>query len=122
MLAYAELFNSRRFDELRDLLTEHVRVEVVSAATLEGKEAATGRYFGNYARQDVSARPVQIDGRPALLLKEAGRSAYVVIVAFDARGIVGIRDFRHTGYEFAASTVNHLQASNAIADAEQVKL
>lgn len=116
LLDYAELFNSRRFDAMRDLLVEQVRVEVVGAATLEGKAAAAVRYFGNYADRTVRAQPARIDGRAALLLQEDGREAYVVLVEFDANGIVAVRDFRHVGYELPVGSVEPFRASGGVAD------
>src|SRR6185369_2200452 len=49
LAAYAERFNARDFDAVRDMLAAEVRLEVVARTTLKGKAEVAGNYFRNYA-------------------------------------------------------------------------
>jgi len=101
LAAYAERFNARDFDAVRDMLAEDVRLELVSRTRMRGREVRT--YFGNYASvHDWRFVPGQIDGRPAILVYEPGepqaRPAYFILLKWDGVKLVAIRDFRHARY------------------------
>src|SRR5262249_40239342 len=101
LAAYAERFNARDFDAVRDMLAEDVRLEVVARTRMRGDEVH--RYFGNYASShDWHFVPGQIDGRPAILVYEPGepqaRPAYFILLEWDGNKLVAIRDFRYARY------------------------
>ena len=50
LAAYAERFNARDFDAVRDMLAEDVRLELVARTRMRGRQVHT--YFGNYASVD----------------------------------------------------------------------
>jgi RNA polymerase sigma-70 factor (ECF subfamily) len=67
LTAYAERFNARDFDAVRDMLAEDVRLELVARTRMRGHEVNT--YFGNYASVgDWRLVPGQVEGRPAILV------------------------------------------------------
>src|SRR5262245_32414106 len=67
LAAYADRFNARDFDAVRDMLAEDVRLELVSRTRMRGGEVRN--YFGNYAAvDDWRLVPGLVDGQPALLV------------------------------------------------------
>jgi RNA polymerase sigma-70 factor (ECF subfamily) len=101
LAAYAERFNARDFDAIRDMLAEDVRLELVSRTRMSGREVHN--YFGNYASVgDWRLVPGQIEGRPAILVYDPGepqaRPTYFILLEWDDGKLVGIRDFRHARY------------------------
>jgi RNA polymerase sigma-70 factor, ECF subfamily len=101
LAAYAERFNARDFDAVRDMLAEDVRLELVARTRMRGREAHT--YFGNYASvDDWRLVPGQVDGRPAILVydptKAQARPTYLILLEWDVGKLVSIRDFRHARY------------------------
>jgi RNA polymerase sigma-70 factor, ECF subfamily len=102
LAAYADRFNARDFDAVRDMLAEDVRLELVARARMRGGEVRT-TYFGNYASiDDWRFVPGQVDGRPAILVRDPNhpeaRPAYFVLLEWDGDELVGIRDFRYARY------------------------
>jgi RNA polymerase sigma-70 factor, ECF subfamily len=99
--AYADLFNARAFDALRDLLAADVRLELPQKIRLEGK-ADVSVYFVRYSTADIlwHAAPVVADGRPALLLTDSADPANrsIVFLGWSDGRIVAIRDFLHARY------------------------
>lgn len=99
--AYADLFNARAFDALRDLLAADVRLELPQKIRLEGK-ADVSIYFHRYADADIlwRAAPILADGRPALLLTDPDDAANrsIVFLGWSDGRIVTIRDFLHARY------------------------
>ncbi|WP_254790023.1 sigma-70 family RNA polymerase sigma factor [Variovorax sp. OV329] len=98
---YADRFNARDFDGLRDLLADEVRLNLPARTEARGK-AQVGNYFGNYARvHDVRAEPGVIEGRPGLWMYEGGEAAspaYAVLLAWRGGQLVHILDFRYARY------------------------
>jgi RNA polymerase sigma-70 factor (ECF subfamily) len=99
--AYADRFNDRDFEALRDLLAEDVQLELVNRRRLRGKKEVSV-YFTRYAAATGwSISPVLADGRLALLVNDAtavDESAYVVLLDWADARIAGIRDFRFARY------------------------
>ncbi|AMN45502.1 sigma-70 family RNA polymerase sigma factor [Rhodoplanes sp. Z2-YC6860] len=107
---YVALFNARDFDAIRDMLADDVRLELVNHHRMKGKEVAN--YFGNYAKiSNWHLTPGQVDGRPAVLVREsadpAAKPSYLIVLEWSNGKIVNIRDFRYARYvvESAAVTV-----------------
>ena len=99
---YAELFNERDFDQLRDMLAAEVRLDLVSRTHLDGKEQV-GTYFGNYDKQyDWLMMPGRVEGRPAILAFDPENTEkgpiYFVLVRFEDSELHFIRDFRYARY------------------------
>jgi RNA polymerase sigma-70 factor, ECF subfamily len=101
---YVDLFNSRDFDTLRTMLAAEVRLDLVSRLQLQGLEV--GRYFARYEqRQGWRAWPGVVEGRPAVLVQERGRSDerpdYFVVLAWSGECVSMIRDFFFARYAIA---------------------
>lgn len=109
---YASLFNAHDFDGLRDMLSEEVRLELVSVDRRAGKKKVSG-YYSNYAkRDDWHMIAGQVEGNPALLAVDrndpTGPPLYFILLDFEGSEVKRIRDFRYARY--------------AMSDAEHVKL
>jgi RNA polymerase sigma-70 factor (ECF subfamily) len=103
LAAYAEKFNARDFDGLRDLLGDDVRLDLV--ARRKPMQARGGEYFSNYAKTfGLRMTPTALEGRPALWCdpsgdEGAGAPGYLVVLGFDAAAkVCAIRDFRYARY------------------------
>jgi RNA polymerase sigma-70 factor (ECF subfamily) len=101
---YVDLFNSRDFDTLRTMLAADVRLDLVNRQQLRGP--VVGRYFARYAdMQGWRAWPGVVEGRPAVLMQQDGRSDgqpdYFVVLAWSGRRVSTIQDFFHARYAIA---------------------
>ena len=102
LVAYADRFNARDFEAIRDLLAEEVRLDLVARTRLKGrKEVST--YFTNYSRKgDWRLVPGFADRRPAALVFDPGdplaKPTYFILLAWAGGRVVSIRDFRHARY------------------------
>jgi len=108
LAAYAERFNARDFDAVRDMLAEDVRLELVSRTRMRGDEVRN--YFGNYATvHDWRLAPGQIDGQPAILVYDpnepGARPTYFVLLEWEDGKLVEIRDFRHARYAIEGAEI-----------------
>jgi RNA polymerase sigma-70 factor, ECF subfamily len=102
---YAQRFNARDFDGLRDLLAEDVRLQLAGRLDVQGKAQVSG-YFGNYAKLDgVHVAPTVIEGEPALWVYEADVEppAYAIVLTWRDGKLVRIRDFRYARYVMPGS-------------------
>jgi RNA polymerase sigma factor (sigma-70 family) len=98
---YASLFNARDWDGVRALVGDDCRLDLVSKSQRRGK--AVGVYFGNYEREDVELRVVQLEGRLALAAHVPGaagapRPSYFILLDWDSGQVAAIRDFRYVPY------------------------
>jgi RNA polymerase sigma-70 factor (ECF subfamily) len=110
--AYADRFNARDFDALRDLLSAEVRLDLVSRLRLEGRQDVS-RYFTRYSENpNWRVTPGFADGRAVLLVSDPtiaeARVAYVVVIDWAAEEIAAIRDFRYAPYVMDGLTVERL--------------
>lgn len=110
--AYAERFNARDFDALRDLLAEDVRLELVNRTRLAGRKDVSV-YFSRYdAVSDWRFSPGLAEGRPALLVSDPTDAAdvigYVVLLDWADGRIAAIRDFRYATYVTESLTISRL--------------
>jgi len=105
LTSYAEHFNARDFDRLRDMLAAEVRLDLVSRAEVHGRKGV-GNYYSNYDRvYDWLMMPGQVEGRPAMLAfypeDTASGPAYFILLRFDGDELHLIRDFRYARYAMA---------------------
>lgn len=103
---YAERFNKRDWDGLRDLISADARLRV--ADRFVGC-VADSPYFGNYERLPVPWRLTagQVDGEPAVIVQHAAGDGWTPRAAIrlqivDGR-IVGIRDYWHCPWLLSAA-------------------
>ena len=106
---YAERFNARDFDSIRDMLAADVELELVSRGRLSGR-SAVGKYFTNYdAMADWHLVPGTVDGHPALVVRDpadpAASPGYFVLLRWEDGRIAGIRDFRHAPYAIEGASL-----------------
>jgi RNA polymerase sigma-70 factor (ECF subfamily) len=100
--AYVAHFNARDFDAIRAMISDDVRLELVSKTRLNGK-AEVSRYFGNYSKvSDWHLVPGLVEGRPAILVfdpnEPGSRPKYFMLLDWSAGKVATIRDFRHARY------------------------
>jgi len=102
LCSYAERFNARDFDALRNLLAEDVRLDLVNRRQLVGRKDVS-IYFTRYSETaDWKFAPGLAEGRPALLVSNpadtTGTMSYVVLLDWTDGRITGIRDFHYARY------------------------
>jgi len=100
--AYVAHFNARDFDAIRAMISDDVRLELVSRTRLNGK-AEVSRYFGNYSRvSDWHLVPGLVEGYPAILVfdpnEPGSKPKYFMLLDWSADKVATIRDFRHAPY------------------------
>ena len=100
--AYVAHFNARDFDAIRAMISDDVRLDLVSKTRLNGK-AEVFSYFGNYAGvSDWHLVPGMVEGHPAILVfdpnaPDAGPK-YFMLLDWSAGKVAAIRDFRYAAY------------------------
>ncbi len=102
---YAEHFNARDFNRLRDMLAAEVRLDLVSRVEEQGRKRIVN-YYSNYSRvYDWLMIPGRVEGRPAILAFDpddtASRPIYFILLEFSAGELNFIRDFRYARYVMA---------------------
>jgi len=100
--AYVAHFNARDFDAIRAMISDDVRLDLVSKTRLNGK-AEVSRYFGNYAGvSDWHLVPGMVEGHPAILVFDPNAPGagpkYFMLLDWSAGKVAAIRDFRHAAY------------------------
>jgi RNA polymerase sigma-70 factor (ECF subfamily) len=97
---YVALFNTGDWDGLRALLTEDVRLDLVSKAARRGRGVSA--YFGRYAAEpDIRVALGTLEGRPVLFAftpKESLTPRYVIEVAWHDGRVAFLRDYRYVSY------------------------
>jgi RNA polymerase sigma-70 factor (ECF subfamily) len=100
--AYADAFNARDFDTLRNLLAEDVKLDLVNRTRLAGSKNVSV-YFTRYSeRHDLKVAAGYAEGRPALLffnaLDRIEIVKFVVFIEWDGEEIKSIQDFNYADY------------------------
>jgi RNA polymerase sigma-70 factor (ECF subfamily) len=92
---YAELFNARNWDAVRDMLIEDVRLEVLDATSRRGRKEV-GVYFTRYANMEGwQVVPAVLDGHEGVTVLPRG---HFVELTVQGDQIAMIRDFFHIPY------------------------
>jgi RNA polymerase sigma-70 factor, ECF subfamily len=102
LAAYVTHFNARDFDAIRAMITDDIRLDLVSKTRMRGK-GEVSRYFGNYsAAVDWHLVPGLVEGRPAILVFDpnapSGPPKYFMLLGWDGDKVETIRDFRYAPY------------------------
>jgi RNA polymerase sigma-70 factor (ECF subfamily) len=101
---YAALFNARDWDGVRAMLTEDVRLDVVSRTQRSGRRGV-GTYFTNYSKsQTWRVAPMWLEGREVLGLyrrEQDDRPHHVILLDTDGVHVRAIRDYGHVEYLLA---------------------
>jgi RNA polymerase sigma-70 factor (ECF subfamily) len=110
--AYADRFNARDFDALRELLAEDVRLDLVSRTRLAGRKDVSV-YFSRYdGVSDWRFAAGVADGRPVLLGSDpadaSGAVLWAVFLDWADGKITVIRDFKYAPYVMDSLTVSRL--------------
>jgi RNA polymerase sigma-70 factor (ECF subfamily) len=100
--AYVAHFNARDFDAIRAMISDDIRLELVSKMRMTGK-AEVSRYFGNYSGvRDWHLVPGLVEGRPAILVFDPNAKdkppKYFMLLNWSAEKVATIRDFRYAPY------------------------
>ncbi len=107
---YADRFNARDFDALRDLLAEDVKLNLVNRLRLDGRKDVAV-YFHRYEeRSDWRFAPILAEGRPALLGDDPHGGGERWLVRLDWRDgrIAAILDFKYAAYTTEAVALSPL--------------
>ena len=98
---YSNMFNAHDWDGLRAMLSDDVKLDLVSRRKAEGRRDV-GIYFTNYGRTiDWSVAPALIDGREGLVVYgqvSPTHPSYFVELEFSDDRVTVIRDFRYVPY------------------------
>jgi RNA polymerase sigma-70 factor, ECF subfamily len=102
LTSYVTHFNARDFDAIRAMISDDVRLELVSRTRLNGKTEVS-RYFGNYSKvSDWHLVPGLVEGHPAILVfdpnEPGSRAKYFILLNWSVGKVATIRDFRHAPY------------------------
>ncbi|MBV1907751.1 MAG: RNA polymerase sigma factor [Kangiellaceae bacterium] len=99
---YSAYFNERNFDQLRNLLTAEVRLDLIDKNRRQGRKNV-GDYFSNYnGLHDWYMAPGTIEGKPVVLAFDSPDTKqaplYFILLNFEDNGLSLIRDFRYARY------------------------
>jgi len=101
LVKYADLFNRRDWDSLREMLVDDVKLELASRFKFAGR-SAVGNYFSNYDQvAGWKVVPAILGGCEVLaVFNNPGdpRPAYFVQLTFSDERVATIRDFRYVPY------------------------
>jgi|SRR5271168_511588 len=109
---YADRFNARDFDALRDLLAEDVRLDLVNRRRLAGRKDVSV-YFARYDSVfDWRLSVGLAENRLALLVRDpqdrSGAITHVVLLDWTREKIAAIRDFKYAPYVMESLQISYL--------------
>ena len=101
---YADLFNQRRWDDLRCMLAQDVKLKQADRQTRAGSREV-GLFFTFYAQTDFGfLKPVWFEGREVVLVlpdAHAPRANYLMWLEWRHGEISFIHDYKYVGYLFS---------------------
>jgi RNA polymerase sigma-70 factor (ECF subfamily) len=102
LTSYVTHFNARDFDAIRAMISDDVRLDLVSKSRLNGKTEVS-RYFGNYSKvSDWHLVPGLVESHPAILVFDPNAPGappkYFILLDWSAGKVATIRDFRYAPY------------------------
>ncbi len=109
LASYADRFNARDFDAVRNMLADEVRLNLVNRVQADGKMPVSN-YFGNYSHLGGWRLAVgMVDRKPALLAFDPddvlGNPLYFLILEWASDRVVSIRDFRYARYALEGAEI-----------------
>ena len=112
LASYADRFNARDFDAVRNMLADEVRLNLVNRIQADGK-VQVSNYFANYNRLGGwRLAPGLVDRRPALLAFDPddvlGTPMYFLVLEWARDRVVSIRDFRYARYAMEGAEIRVL--------------
>jgi len=109
---YVSLFNDGNWGGLRSMLSDEVRLDMVSHRSLRGREV--GNYYTRYAEvPDIHLAVVVLEGREAIMVTSTGpkpQPPYFMLLEFAGEKVASIRDFRYVPYISQGAEVRPLDA------------
>jgi RNA polymerase sigma factor (sigma-70 family) len=101
VVRYAALFNARDWDGVRAMLTDDVKLDLVSRARRLGRRQVSD-YFTNYGeRADWHLRPGWLEGQEVVLVSTSPAETqprYFIQLTIRDQQVAAIRDFRYVPY------------------------
>jgi RNA polymerase sigma-70 factor (ECF subfamily) len=100
---YVEHFNAHDFEEVRAMLTEEVRLDLISRAQKQGIAELSKDYFANYSQlDDWHFTMGLIEDRLAILVNDphlgSAQPAYFILISWEDNKVALIRDYRYVRY------------------------
>jgi RNA polymerase sigma-70 factor (ECF subfamily) len=103
LVRYAALFGARNWDEIRAMLADDVRLDVIDRGRKLGRRDVDN-YFGNNERlRDWSVEPRVIDHQQVLAVSRNGAIAHLVAITIEGERVTAIRDYFHVPYLLAGA-------------------
>jgi RNA polymerase sigma-70 factor, ECF subfamily len=117
LMDYADRFNAREFDAVREMLADDVKLELVNRTRMNGVREVAGRYFHNYGRvDDWKLVAGLVDRHPAVLVQDPRdptcRWQHFVLLEWAGDLIVNIRDFRYASYVTECAELLRLEVAS----------
>lgn len=110
---YVALFNDGNWGGLRAMLSDEVRLDMVSHRSLRGEEV--GNYYTRYAEvPDIHLDVVVLEGREVILATSTGpkpQPPYFMLLEFAGEKVASIRDFRYVPYIAQGAEVRPVDAA-----------
>jgi RNA polymerase sigma-70 factor, ECF subfamily len=109
LASYADRFNARDFDAVRNMLADEVRLNLVNRVQADGKMPVSN-YFGNYSHLGGWRLALgMVDRKPALLAFDPddvlGKPLYFLILEWTGDRVASIRDFRYARYALEGAEI-----------------
>ena len=109
LLRYITLFNERKFEVIREMLAEDVRLDLMNKSIVNGKKRVSGYYARYETLRDWALMPGLVEGRPAILVSNpqlpSNVPQYFMIIGWEGEQIKRIRDYRYTPYVVSSATI-----------------